>query len=48
MRSYEKPCMTVTYYNAMDNTNIKLTTSFAIGVNTPNDKMSNMSFKLNS
>lgn len=30
MRLYEKPCMTVTCYNAMDKTNITLNTKSAI------------------
>ena len=30
MRLYEKPCMTVTCYNAMDKTNITLNTTSAI------------------
>ena len=46
MRSYEKPCMTVTCYNAMDNTNLKLNTSYAIGLKTPTEGMSGQSFTL--
>lgn len=46
MRAYEKPRMIVTYYNAMDNTNLTLNTSYAIGLNTPPAGMSNQSFTL--
>ncbi len=46
MREYEKPCMTVTCYNAVDLTNIELITSYAIGLKTPTDGMSKQSFTL--
>ncbi len=46
MRIYEKPCMTVTYYNAMDNTNLQLVVSAAIAPYTDKSKMSSQSFNL--
>lgn len=48
MRIYEKPCMIVTNYNAVDRTNLTLNASYAIGVNTDSKNMSNQSFKLHS
>ncbi len=47
MRIYEKPCMKVTYYNAMDNTNnLNLIVSAPIAAYTDKSKMSNQSFTL--
>ena len=46
MRIYEKPCMIVTCYNAMDKTNLILNTSTAIATYNKGGSINEQSFKL--
>lgn len=45
-KEYYKPSMMVTYYNAMDVTNLTLDKSYAIALDTKSGKMSVQSFTL--